>query len=354
MKRIVLFFICAAMALAQTTINGGRVIIGSLDASGAATTKPVKSGTSLPGTCAVGEFYNKTDDVAGVTLYACTATNTWTRAAYSQGASAPGTCTLGQVFFDTDASAGQNLFGCTATDTWTQLGSGADGVGYDEVLDEAGGLTKRAKLNFTGAGVSCADNSGATRTDCTIPALEATTMRQVYDLSMPTCNSTASVVGYGVWSLATAEGAAVACSGGVTAFGPNFVFADAAAGKRIHTQVILPANWSSADAVSAVIFYGSNYKATCQVKFFVETACVAGGENRTFSYNTAASQVGTAGNDVLLYSMTVASIPMTNCAANEALRLQVHRADSEDADDTLDAVDARIFAIQLRYKVTVD
>ena len=349
MRKLILFFALAIMALAQTTINGGRVIIGSLDASGAATTKPVKSGTSLPGTCAVGEFYNKTDDVAGVTLYACTATDTWTRAAYSQGTSAPGTCTLGQIFFDTDASAGQNLFGCTATDTWTQLGSGADGVGYDEILDEAGGLTKRAKLNFTGAGVTCADDAGNTRTNCTIPALEATTIRQVYNLSMPTCSATPSVVGYGVWTLDATNGAAVSCTG------PSIAYDDAATGKRAFTQVILPANWSSGDAVDAVLYYTTNYLGgSPQTKFFVETACRAGGESNSWSYNTAASQTGSAGTDTVFYSMTVSSIPMTNCAAGEAMRIQLRRADSDDAEDTLDAKVAYVIAFQLRYKVTVN
>lgn len=47
-------------------------------------------------------------------------------------------------------------------------GGGGDGVGYDEVMDEAVGRTKRAQLNFIGGGVSCVDNAGATRTDCTI------------------------------------------------------------------------------------------------------------------------------------------------------------------------------------------
>lgn len=47
-------------------------------------------------------------------------------------------------------------------------GGGGDGVGYDEVLDEATGRTKRAQLNFIGGGVDCVDNPGATRTDCTI------------------------------------------------------------------------------------------------------------------------------------------------------------------------------------------
>lgn len=40
--------------------------------------------------------------------------------------------------------------------------------GGHTIQDEAVSLTARALLNFTGAGVSCADNAGATRTDCTI------------------------------------------------------------------------------------------------------------------------------------------------------------------------------------------
>lgn len=36
------------------------------------------------------------------------------------------------------------------------------------IQDEGTGLTQRSTLNFTGAGVSCTDNAGASRTDCTI------------------------------------------------------------------------------------------------------------------------------------------------------------------------------------------
>lgn len=36
------------------------------------------------------------------------------------------------------------------------------------VQDEATDLTPRFRLNFTGAGVSCADDAGNARTDCTI------------------------------------------------------------------------------------------------------------------------------------------------------------------------------------------
>lgn len=40
--------------------------------------------------------------------------------------------------------------------------------GYATVQDEGSGLTQRATINFTGSGVSCVDNGGSTRTDCTI------------------------------------------------------------------------------------------------------------------------------------------------------------------------------------------
>lgn len=42
------------------------------------------------------------------------------------------------------------------------------GGGYSTVQDEASALTSRSNLNFIGAGVSCVDNSGSSRTDCTI------------------------------------------------------------------------------------------------------------------------------------------------------------------------------------------
>jgi len=62
------------------------------DATGANTTKPMKSGTTAPATCAVGE-----------------------------------------MFYDTDASAGLNLFGCTAVDTWTLQGDGGGSPGVDSI-----------------------------------------------------------------------------------------------------------------------------------------------------------------------------------------------------------------------------
>jgi hypothetical protein len=75
------------LLLGQTVVNGGRVQIGSWDASGAARTLPSKRGTiaQLPATCTQGEEYFATDAAAGLNKYYCTAPNTWTQ---GQGMSA--------------------------------------------------------------------------------------------------------------------------------------------------------------------------------------------------------------------------------------------------------------------------
>ena len=57
--------------------------------------------------------------------------------------------------------------GCDTPAEWILTGA-ADGVGVDQIADEGSNLTKRATVNFIGAGVSCVDNGGSVRTDCTI------------------------------------------------------------------------------------------------------------------------------------------------------------------------------------------
>src|SRR5205807_615783 len=50
----------------------------SIDFAGAATTRPSKTGTVLPGVCGIGETFLKTDAAAGKNVYVCTAANVWT------------------------------------------------------------------------------------------------------------------------------------------------------------------------------------------------------------------------------------------------------------------------------------
>ncbi len=59
------------------------------------------------------------------------------------GTTLPATCSTGNLFFNTAAPAGQNLYGCTAANTWTLLGSAG-------LLDPgANGLVLRTGLNTT-------------------------------------------------------------------------------------------------------------------------------------------------------------------------------------------------------------
>ena len=87
MKKLLLFVLLASVALAQTTINGGRVITGAWDASGATTTKPAKVGSGVPasGDCdvagEVGRLYVRSDPAAvNATQYVCANTGAATYA----------------------------------------------------------------------------------------------------------------------------------------------------------------------------------------------------------------------------------------------------------------------------------
>lgn len=80
-QQLAVFLVCALPGFAQTQINGGRVVVGVWDASGASASKPAKSGAGLPGTCSIGEQYFRTDAVAGQNLYLCAAANTWSQIA---------------------------------------------------------------------------------------------------------------------------------------------------------------------------------------------------------------------------------------------------------------------------------
>lgn len=81
--------------------------------------------------------------------------------------------------FNLSGASGSNLNDIVGTgSTWKVSKSGAltvasctgcgAGGGYNLVQDEGVGLTARTTLNFIGAGVTCVDNAGNTRTDCTI------------------------------------------------------------------------------------------------------------------------------------------------------------------------------------------
>lgn len=103
---------------------------------------------------------------AGASLIATAATRT---APMKAGTTLPGGCQTGDLFFKTDATAGQQIHQCNSG-TWTQQLNSGSGASYSVIMDEGGALTSRGTVNFIGASIACVDNSGATRTDCTITA----------------------------------------------------------------------------------------------------------------------------------------------------------------------------------------
>lgn len=128
---------------------------------------------------AVYTFPSATSTLASIGL-----TNTFTGRQNSTGAAStaplksgttaaiPATCAVSDLYFSTNATAGQNIFECASTNTWTQqLNSGGGASGYATI--QVGGLAvaQETTLNLiAGNGVtpSCVDNSGSTRTDCTL------------------------------------------------------------------------------------------------------------------------------------------------------------------------------------------
>lgn len=82
-------FLLAGGARANGAKGGMTWTAGTvLDASGANTTSPCKTGTIAPATCAVGECFFDTDATVGQNTYGCTSTNTWTLQGDGTGAGA--------------------------------------------------------------------------------------------------------------------------------------------------------------------------------------------------------------------------------------------------------------------------
>ena len=68
---------CLQPAWSQTQIDL-QAQSKNVDFSGSPTTRPLKSGVTLPATCAVGDMFFLTNATAGANLYGCAATNSWT------------------------------------------------------------------------------------------------------------------------------------------------------------------------------------------------------------------------------------------------------------------------------------
>lgn len=82
----------------------------------------------------------------------------------SRGTTLPGTCTVGDFFFDTDATPGQNLYGCTAFGVWTLQAGGGGGGG----ISQLNGLTAATQTFATANDTNITVSVGSTTATHTI------------------------------------------------------------------------------------------------------------------------------------------------------------------------------------------
>lgn len=80
---------------------------------------------------------------------------------------------LGSGSAGAGASPTEITLGTNLSMSGTTLNATAGAGGYATIQDEGSGLPAQSSLNFIGAGVTCVNNAGASRTDCTIPGAAA-------------------------------------------------------------------------------------------------------------------------------------------------------------------------------------
>lgn len=78
LQRIWLVLLAAAIAATGQTQVDLRTQAKNVDFSGASSTRPTRTGNTLPSACLVGELFFKLNAAAGQNLYACTSLNVWT------------------------------------------------------------------------------------------------------------------------------------------------------------------------------------------------------------------------------------------------------------------------------------
>jgi hypothetical protein len=197
MKRLIPILWIPLIVHAQTTINGGRIFKGTLDASGATSTVPYRTGTGSPAgrdNCSkVGETYFQTDAIAGQNVWACVASGTpgnwaqfsvtnaaqtnisnsftagtqdFSRATHTlpakvgNTANKPSTCTTGEMYFAIDAMAGQNWYYCTSTNIWSAQTGGVSDPGSNGIMARTGIASSTARVLAAGPGITVINGDG--------------------------------------------------------------------------------------------------------------------------------------------------------------------------------------------------
>ena len=131
----------ASLAAGQTTVDL-RTQSKDVDFSGASSTRPSKTGSQLPATCAPGEIFFQLNVVAGQNLYLCTALNTWT---VTNGAGLP-FATIATATMVSIVNGSNAAYGCNGIDNFVAPGN-------TTIVPRTGSSTELLLI-----GISCGDS----------------------------------------------------------------------------------------------------------------------------------------------------------------------------------------------------
>jgi hypothetical protein len=158
--------LAAGVLQAQTKLNL-QTQSQNVDFSGAPSTKPAQTGTSLPATCSTGAVFLLLSNAPGKNLYVCTAPDTWSE--QTGGGAAPDVAVVSHNVLSIGANCsaeapcnvrlGTTIFAFVSGMTAT-LGGGATGTAYI-YLSSAGFLTVGHNMAVTCA-LGCVAQSGIT------------------------------------------------------------------------------------------------------------------------------------------------------------------------------------------------
>ena len=137
-----LLWLVSSICSGQTLVDV-KTQTKNVDFSGAASTIPARSGSSVPATCKLGEMFFNTSNAPGQNLYLCAPANTWTVLAGGSGS------TVGTVL---SATTGQFAY---------YSANGSTVSGHTLVAGDIPPLNYQPLLTFTGTGAKTASSTGA-------------------------------------------------------------------------------------------------------------------------------------------------------------------------------------------------
>jgi hypothetical protein len=355
-KLILLSTLIVISAFGQAEIGGLTVPSGAVNMSAATTTKPMKSGTSLPGTCSVGEFYNKTDATNTAVIYACTATDTWT----AQGGGGGGTTytpgnnvsIASDVISVTGVQDGQ-IFKCAATQATTQTCTMTPTLAAytnQQVLVWSSSTTCSGSptLNIDGLGAkNVYENDGTTAASCTAnqPYLmtyetalnggsggfrkaggggSSIGMARSINLGLANCN-TSDQPSVQEWSVPSGgTGATLGCT--------DITFPSTPDTYMVHNGSV-PVDWNGGTITLKMFLTVADYTAPHVVRMRGELSCSYDAASNVWTYLTAVTATLDPAVAETVHSLTLTFSTVTNCTAGGMLNIKVSR-DVSVADDS--------------------